>query len=111
MDFEKYSRIFKALSNSNRVRIFSRLAACCPPGKKFDYPDENSVCVGELGKDLCVAPSTVSHHIKELNRAGLINMERSGQNVKCWVDESIVEEIKSFFNLLEQPSHLNAEKR
>lgn len=100
-DFERYSRIFKALSNPNRVRIFSRLAACCPPGKRFKYPDENSICVGELGKDLCIAPSTVSHHIKELNRAGLINMERSGQTVKCWIEGPILEEIKGFFNFLE----------
>lgn len=100
-DFERCSRIFKALSNPNRVKIFSRLAACCPPGKKFDFPDENSVCVGDLGKDLCIAPSTVSHHIKELNGAGLIIMERSGQKIKCWVDETVVKEIKEFFNFLE----------
>lgn len=55
-------------------------------------------CVGELGKDLGIAPSTVSHHIKELYRAGLIKMERRGQNVECSVNPEMLSALALFFN-------------
>jgi len=54
--------------------------------------------VGELGKDLGIVPSTVSHHIKELHRSGLIRVERKGQNVECWVSPEAVNELAAFFN-------------
>jgi len=40
-------------------------------------------CVGDLGDGLELAPSTVSHHLKELRRAG--------QHVECWADSDVLE--------------------
>ena len=54
-------------------------------------------CVSDLGTDLGIAPSTVSHHLKELRRAGLIRMQRSRQNVECWVDPGSLDELADFF--------------
>ena len=50
-------------------------------------------CVGERGQDLEIDPSTVSHHLKELRRSGLIRMERRGKNIICWVDQEMVLEV------------------
>ena len=80
----KYAEIFKALSNPNRLRIFMRLVSCCPPGNLTDIKGsmtetEGCGCVGELGQDLGIVPSTIPPHIKQLYRAGLIKMERRGQ--------------------------------
>ena len=83
----KYAEVFKALSNPNRLKIFWSLATCC-----------NTACVGQIGKELDIVPSTVSHHIKELRRAGLIRTRRRGQNIECWVDPGILEELKTFFS-------------
>ena len=55
-------------------------------------------CVGALGKDLDIAPSTVSHHLKELAQAGLIKMNRRGQNTECQVDPEVVKIVAEFFN-------------
>jgi ArsR family transcriptional regulator len=54
-------------------------------------------CVGAVGKNLGLAPSTISHHIKELHRAGLIKIERKGQNVECWVDPDTLDALAEFF--------------
>ena len=96
-DTERFAEMFKALSNPNRLSIFLRLASCCVPGTTCSDAGECE-CVGELGKDLGLAPSTVSHHIKELHRAGLIRMERRGQNVECWVDPETLNVLAMFFS-------------
>lgn len=88
---------FKALSNPNRLKIFLQLMNCCTPGTVCSAEDVTKSCVGDLGEGLGIAASTLSHHIKELNRAGLIQMERRGQHIDCWVDPDTVEELNRFF--------------
>ncbi|MBI4082653.1 MAG: helix-turn-helix transcriptional regulator [Candidatus Lambdaproteobacteria bacterium] len=96
---EEYAAAFKALSNPHRVRIFRRLMTCCAPGTPWRMDEAMRPCVSVLGKDLGIVPSTVSHHIKELQRAGLIRTQREGQSVKCWIDPAIVEAMRAFFAL------------
>ncbi len=96
---ERFSDMFKALSNPHRLKIFVRLANCCGPNMACSVDsDEMKTCVGELGRDLGIVPSTVSHHIKELHRAGLIRMERRGQKIDCWVDSETIGALADFFN-------------
>ena len=88
---------FKALSNPHRLALFNRLMNCCTPGTKCSPAAAVRYCVGELGEGLDIAPSTLSHHLKELNRAGLVEMERKGKNVECWVDATKLEKLSTFF--------------
>lgn len=92
------SEMFKALSNPHRLNIFMRLVNCCKPNGACAV-DSNGMkaCVGQLGRDLGIVPSTVSHHIKELHRAGLIRMERRGQKIDCWVDPEAIQDLAGFF--------------
>ncbi len=53
--------------------------------------------MGDLGRELGISPSTVSHHLKELRAAGLIKAERRGQNIECWVDPEILQALSEFF--------------
>jgi len=99
-DIDKFAEMFKALANPNRLKIFLRLTACCRPGTLFGISDspepETCACVSELGQDLGIGAPTISHHIKELRRAGLIRCERQGQKVECFVDPEAVEALRSF---------------
>jgi len=90
--------MFKALSNPHRLALFSRLMTCCTPGTKCSPDDAVRFCVGELGEGLDIAPSTLSHHLKELNRAGLVNMERRGKNIECWLEPKVLQDLAAFFN-------------
>ncbi len=90
--------MFGALGNPNRLRIFLRLMSCCGPESPGLTDEQATAFVGELGKDLGIAASTVSHHIKELHRSGLIQMGRRGQRVACWVDRATLRELSEFFS-------------
>jgi len=88
--------MFAALANPNRAIIFSRLASRCRGKAAACVRDDMRACVGELGKDLDLANSTISHHIKALNRAGLIRMEKCGRTVKCRVSPKDIRDLKRF---------------
>lgn len=98
---ETYAEMFKALSNPNRLKIFMRLISCCQPGTvasfNSTFGEEGCACVGELGQDLGIVASTISHHIKELRRAGLIRVERRGQKMECWIDPETLTALRDFF--------------
>ena len=97
-DIEQTAARLKALSNPNRLQIFVQLTQSCTPGASCSADEEGMRrCVGELGQDLGLAPSTVSHHIKELRQVGLIRVERRGQNMHCWVDADVVRSLADFF--------------
>lgn len=97
IDIEQLARGFKALSHPNRLKIFLQLLNCCTPGTACAVEQTQTCCVGDLGTTLDVAPSTLSHHIKELHQAGLLQMSRRGQHMDCWVDPAALETLRRFF--------------
>jgi DNA-binding transcriptional ArsR family regulator len=86
----RFAEAFRALSNPNRLAIFLHLVTCCPPGTLCSFDEEMRKCVGDLGKGLNIASSTISHHIKELRTAGLIHVQKKGKFTQCWVDGETV---------------------
>ena len=90
------AEMFKALGNPHRLSIFHRLTCCCQPGTRCDV-EAVRFNVGQLGEGLDIAPSTLSHHLKELHRAGLIQMERQGKQVKCWIEPRVLDRLAGFF--------------
>ncbi|HEX7728149.1 MAG TPA: metalloregulator ArsR/SmtB family transcription factor [Terracidiphilus sp.] len=78
--------ILKALADPKRFELLERIAAAnCPMG-----------CM-QAKAALAIAPATLSHHIKELETAGLIRVERAGKfhylhlqpNVLAAISESL----------------------
>lgn len=88
---ENTARAFKALGDPTRLAIFSFIRAC---GSQLGIDEESGdchevseTCVGDICCTFDVAPSTVSHHLKELRNAGLINLEKRGRWVYVRVNE------------------------
>lgn len=81
---------------------------CCTSKGSKDtvFPVKDKTCcpiAGTLEKaftKVCdcmnLSRSTVSHHFKELQNAGLITCEREGQTYRCRVNEDAVNSIKDF---------------
>ena len=62
------------------------------------FDENHTAYVGELSEELNVGKPTVSHHIKELRRVGLLRSERRGQKIACWVDPQMIRELAMFFD-------------
>lgn len=110
IDTELKAQILKALGNPHRLAILEQLTECCGPGTVYDLDDATAAFVGELGQNLGIAPSTLSHHLKELANAGLIQTQRRGKNVACWVDPETLAELAAYFKSLLGPEAAQGEK-
>ncbi len=73
MDAKQFQRISKALADPRRYEILSRIARCRNKGKEL-------ACT-EVRGCLPISAATLSHHVKELTNAGLIELRREGQFV------------------------------
>jgi ArsR family transcriptional regulator len=77
LDASGVADILKALSNPNRLRIFLLVR----DASLNQHP--NGLKVGEISEKLEISQSTVSHYLKELEHASLIDLKRRGKNVFC----------------------------
>jgi len=66
-------------------------SSCCPGGGSVRGAFTKTCGCMDLSK------STISHHFKELQNAGLITCEREGQTFRCRINEEAVDSIKKFF--------------
>lgn len=91
------ANIFKALSNEQRLNLFKMIyywnkmipkEECCGVEKAFTKACE---CMD-------LSRSTISHHLKELQNAGLITCKRNGQVLACSINEELIDSIKTFFD-------------
>lgn len=93
---EELARVFKALSDPSRVAILQILRSAC--GGSCALPEEGST-VTEIACCFDLALSTVSHHLKELRNAGLIDCVKRGQWVHCSANEATLERVARFIGL------------
>ena len=107
--FDRYARVFSALANPHRLQIYTMLSGCCIPGTGCTVGSGVSCCVGDLGGRLKIAASTLSHHLKELNQAGLIDMERDGKQVICSVNSDMLDNLRHYFQTISEVQHESKE--
>ncbi|MEU6031500.1 metalloregulator ArsR/SmtB family transcription factor [Streptomyces tauricus] len=76
---ETAARMFKALGDPVRLRLFSAVAS----------HEGGEACVCDIS-DVGVSQPTVSHHLKKLKDAGLLTSERRGTWVYYRVESSVL---------------------
>ncbi|MFJ9041802.1 ArsR/SmtB family transcription factor [Streptomyces sp. NPDC102406] len=76
---ETVARMFKALGDPVRLRLFSAVAS----------HEGGEACVCDIS-DVGVSQPTVSHHLKKLKEAGLLTSERRGTWVYYRVEPSVL---------------------
>ena len=74
-DARSLAGAFKALSDSVRLRLLSLIASF----------EGGEACVCDLTGPFDVSQPTISHHLRVLREAGLIDCERRGTWVYYWV--------------------------
>ena len=93
-ELDRLARMFKALGNPNRLKLFMNLLE----ESKLDLAKGRShdCFLAKLLGGLELGAPTVSHHVKELADAGLIRTERDGKQLICSVDPEGFAELKRF---------------
>lgn len=76
---EQFELVAKALADPRRVALLEAIAS-----------ERNCGCTS-LRRQFPVSKATISHHIKELVRAGLVTAERQGQFLNCQVRRDVLE--------------------
>ncbi|MGW2814463.1 ArsR/SmtB family transcription factor [Streptomyces sp. NPDC001415] len=69
------AKVFKALGDPVRLRLLSMIAS----------RDGGEICVCDLTPAFDLSQPTISHHLKLLRQAGLIDCERRGTWVYYWL--------------------------
>ena len=83
MDTDLLSQRLKALGDPTRLRILEQL----PSVKKC----EDVYNVSELAEELHIPQPTVSHHLRVLANAGLVQCEKMCRDVYYWIDRPAVD--------------------
>jgi ArsR family transcriptional regulator, arsenate/arsenite/antimonite-responsive transcriptional repressor len=81
--------MFKALGDPVRLRLLSLIAS--HPG--------GQACVCEISSSFDVSQPTISHHLKMLRSAGLLDCERRGTWVYYWVIPAVLQQLSSVLNV------------
>ncbi|MGQ4401381.1 ArsR/SmtB family transcription factor [Streptomyces hayashii] len=81
------AKVFKALGDPVRLRLMSMIAS---------RGDGGEVCVCDLTPAFDLSQPTISHHLKLLRQAGLIDCERRGTWVYYWVLPGVLDKLAGF---------------
>ncbi|MFD6289528.1 ArsR/SmtB family transcription factor [Streptomyces sp. NPDC060205] len=84
------AKFFKALGDPVRLRLLSMIAS------RGGGSERGEVCVCELTPAFDLSQPTISHHLKLLRQAGLIDCERRGTWVYYWVLPGVLDRLAGF---------------
>ncbi len=82
----RYADMLAAMGAEPRLRIVRLLLAAHPAG----------VIAGDIGHELDIAPSTLSHHLDRLKREEVVNVRREGTFLWYTANAEALEELLQF---------------
>ena len=85
-NIHRYADMFTALGTESRLRILRLLLSAHPDG----------MVVNEIGQELDISASTLSHHLDKLRNEGLINVQREGTFLRYSANTETLQELLGF---------------
>ncbi|WP_179468180.1 ArsR/SmtB family transcription factor [Mycolicibacterium vinylchloridicum] len=90
---DELARMFKALGDPVRLRMLSLIAS----------HEGGQCCVCDISPSFELSQPTISHHLKTLREAGLLDCERRGTWVHYWVIPTAIAQLSAVLAL--DPHH------
>lgn len=85
-DVVRYADMFSAMGTEPRLRIMRVLLAAHPEG----------MIAGDIGSELDIPASTLSHHLDKLKNEGLINVRRESTFLRYSANVEVLQELLGF---------------
>jgi DNA-binding transcriptional ArsR family regulator len=82
----RYADMLSAMGTEPRLRIMRLLLAAHPEG----------MVVGEIGEELEIPNSTLSHHLEKLKNEGLVSVRREGTFLRYAADTAALQDLLGF---------------
>lgn len=86
-DAARLAPMFKALGDPVRLQMASIIAA------------KPQVCVCEITPAFDLSSGTISHHLKTLREAGLVDCERRGTYVYYWIQPAALQALSTLLSV------------
>jgi ArsR family transcriptional regulator, arsenate/arsenite/antimonite-responsive transcriptional repressor len=85
-DVSRYADMLAAMGTEPRLRIMRILLSAHPQG----------LVVGDIGDELGIAGSTLSHHLDKLKNEGLVSVKRNGTFLRYSANADTLQELLGF---------------
>ncbi len=85
-EITRFADMFSAMGTGPRLRIMRLLLSAHPDG----------LVVGEIGQELGIAASTLSHHLEKLKNEGLVRVRREGTFLWYSANADVLKELLGF---------------
>ena len=85
-DVTRFADMFSAMGTGPRLRIMRVLLSAYPEG----------MIVGDIGNELGIAASTLSHHLDKLKNEGLVKVRREGTYLWYSANAEALQELLGF---------------
>ena len=85
-ELTRYAGMLAAMGTEPRLRIMRLLLSAHPEG----------MVVGEIGSELEISPSTLSHHLEKLKNEELVSVRREGTYLWYSANASVLEALLGF---------------
>lgn len=82
----RYADMLSAMGTEPRLRIMRLLLTAHPEG----------MVVGEIGEELEIANSTLSHHLEKLKNEDLVRVQREGTFLRYTANTRVLQELLGF---------------
>jgi DNA-binding transcriptional ArsR family regulator len=82
----RYADMFAAMGTESRLRIMRLLLSAHPDG----------LVVGDIGTELDIPSSTLSHHLEKLKNEGLVSVRRQGTFLRYSANTETLQELLGF---------------